>query len=149
MDDLGSKILIGKDMWVIVNPCNMFLVNYLRTSTSTPFYLSIASLSMQINPPYSCSFKPFKIWFFSTGNFYSKILSSKYLGGGHFLLYGYLLSTKELWGTETWSDKMNGLFMSSCSSGSSGFPRLADDGCLSNELICILFTIGAFKEGFK
>jgi hypothetical protein len=79
----GSKILIGSEMWVIVNPLNKLTVNYFNTSTKTPFYLSRASLSVHTRPPNSISSSPFKISSFWVGNGARSISSVKYFGGGH------------------------------------------------------------------
>jgi hypothetical protein len=43
IDDLGSKILIGKEICEIDNPLSIFTASYLTTCDSTPFYLSSAS----------------------------------------------------------------------------------------------------------
>lgn len=54
-------------MCEIVRPLKRVTVSCLRTSISTPFYLSIASSSVQSKPPWGGSTKPFKIDFLSRG----------------------------------------------------------------------------------
>ena len=41
--DLGSKILIGKDIWLIESPLSRLMASCLATAPNTPFYLSSAS----------------------------------------------------------------------------------------------------------
>ena len=58
IDDRGSNILIGRDMWEIESPFNKFTANYFATCAKTPFYFSNATKSEQISPPDSGNVKP-------------------------------------------------------------------------------------------
>ena len=50
---------------------------------------------MQIRPPLSGVVRPFRISVFSLGKGYNKFSFDKYIGGGQYLLYSYLLSANE------------------------------------------------------
>ena len=121
-EERGSKILIGNDIWAIVRPLNRLTVSCFKTSTSTPFYFSNASLSVQTRPPYSCSSNPFSISSFFVGSGLSSISSVKYTQGGAYGLYACLLSTYDLGGTDTVWESMYGLSTSSDSSTFSSSP---------------------------
>jgi hypothetical protein len=90
------------------SPFSMFKVNYLRTSTNTPFYLSIVSLSIQTSPPYGVSCIAFKISSLSLGSSYNSSSRLRYRGGGALISKGYLLSTKEFLGTDSVIDHIFG-----------------------------------------
>ena len=94
-------------------------VSCFKTSTSTPFYLSNYSLSVHTSVPFFYSLKLFRMVFLSVGSGSDRIFSSKYTGGGHYLLYCCFLSMKDLGATDSVWDNMYGLLVSSASSTSS------------------------------
>lgn len=109
IEDRGSNILIGNDIWEIVSPLSKLTVNCFKTSTNIPFYLSIASSSVQMRPPLSGIVRPLRISSFSLGNGFSNISLVMYFGGGQCLSKGYLESTKECTPIGRVMDIMKGL----------------------------------------
>ena len=97
MWDLGSKILIGKEMWEIERPFIKFTASYFATFVRTPFCLSNICWFVQINPPSAWYSNPNKIssFFFGRINYFFKKSSEKYLGGGASFLYYYRESQNE------------------------------------------------------
>ena len=84
---------------------------------------------MHNKPPVWCSTKPRSISSLITGSGANNISAVKYFGGGDFTQYSDLLSTKELGPTASVFDQMQGLSVSSESSGSSTFATsIASEG---------------------
>ena len=72
IDDLASKILIGREICAIPYPLKANEIAYLATWDKIPFYLFSASSFVQISPPYAGFVKLFNIVGASVGNFSSK-----------------------------------------------------------------------------
>ena len=112
-DVLGSNILTGNEMWVMVSPFMILTASYLTTSTRTPFCLSIDSLSTHIKSPFSLISNPRIRSSFSLGSGFKSSSSDSYFAGGAVSWYGWDLSTNEFFGTAPTSVSINGLFFSS------------------------------------
>lgn len=121
-EDLGSNILIGKEICAIVSPLSKLMVSCFKTSTRIPFWLSRVSFSVHTRPPYSDTSRPFRISSLLVGNGVSNYSSVKYTHGGACGIYGCLWSTYDLGGTGSVWDSMYGLSMSSDSSTFSSSP---------------------------
>lgn len=67
IDDRGSNILIGSEIWEIERPFNKFTANYFATCANTPFYFSNATKSEHISPPDSGNVNPYSISSFEVG----------------------------------------------------------------------------------
>jgi len=84
MFEVGSNIFIGNEICERPKPLMRLMANDFITYARTPFYFSIISLLLQINPPSGWYSKPYKISAFLSENLYSVFRNSsvKYLGGG-------------------------------------------------------------------
>ena len=84
-DDLGSNILMGKLMWDIERPFNMFIAICLTQCDNTPFCLLSCSSSVHNSPPVSGISIPRRMRSFWVGIFPNPSIiysSSKGFGGG-------------------------------------------------------------------
>ena len=66
---LGSKILIGKLIWLMDRPLSIFIAICLTQWESTPFYLASCSSSVQSSPPVDGISIPRNMTCFCVGNF--------------------------------------------------------------------------------
>ena len=101
MEDLGSKILIGKEMCEIDRPLSRTSTSCFATFASTPCCFCSVSRSVQTSYPDSFTISPCRIKSFSVGRGLKIISSEKYLGAGHCSSLYDFLSQNELGPTNT------------------------------------------------
>ena len=130
IDDLGSKILIGNEMWEIESPLSNTKTSCFATLARTPYCFWRVATSVHTRAPSSLTIRPCRIVALSLGRGNKMIFSDKWIGAGLSKSTGDFLSAKEFGPTNTFGQLVRSIsyeIACRCSSWSSIGSSLVSD----------------------